>query len=127
MRRRVWIDAIATADDTVPGDRCVPGVIATVALIMINMVPRSKIMDGDGSYDDGSLTRARVWLLLSYVIAFASLVAAVWILIVHYENNADITGFQVWPGVAGVIQTVLINVSGLCWWSLRPSGESAYY
>ena len=28
--------------------------------------------------------RARVWLFLSYIVSFASIVAAVWVMIAHY-------------------------------------------
>ncbi len=72
-------------------------IIATVALVMINLIRRDELSDLD-PFDDAtfcryihekmlslssscrvlfSLCRARLWLFVSYVVSFASLIAAV--------------------------------------------------
>mmetsp|Transcript_13159 Transcript_13159/g.25116 ORF Transcript_13159/g.25116 Transcript_13159/m.25116 type:complete len:151 (-) Transcript_13159:193-645(-) len=122
----VWLDAIATSSTKVPGDRWVPGIIATVALLMINSVRRENLRAYD-PFDDGSDCRMRFWLFISYVVSFSSLVAAVWVLIQHYASNPGVTTSQdMWPGVAGVIQSTLILGSGLLFWLSRAPRYSPY-
>lgn len=38
-------------------------------------------------FDDGGFCRSRFWLFLSYVVSFASLIAAVWVLVQHYGEG----------------------------------------
>ena len=35
-------------------------------------------------FDDGSYCRSRFWLFVSYMVSFASIVGAVWVLLQHY-------------------------------------------
>lgn len=35
-------------------------------------------------FDDGSFCRSRFWLFVSYMVSFASIVGAVWVLLQHY-------------------------------------------
>lgn len=53
-------------------------------------------------FDEGVFCRSRFWLFISYVVSFASVVGAVWVLLGHYALNPDVT--TVWPGIAGLLQ-----------------------
>jgi hypothetical protein len=53
-------------------------------------------------FDEGVFCRSRFWLFISYVVSFASVAGAVWVLLGHYALNPDVT--NVWPGVAGLFQ-----------------------
>lgn len=53
-------------------------------------------------FDEGVFCRSRFWLFISYVVSFASVVGAVWVLLGHYALNPDVT--TVWPGIAGLFQ-----------------------
>ncbi len=64
-------------------------------------------------------------MLLSYIVSFASLIASVWVLIVHYQRNPEIVGSAA-MGVAGIVQCVLIVISGLVFWLARPAPDSYY-
>lgn len=122
----VWLDAIATATHKISGIQWIPGVIATLALLMINSVRRESLRAYD-PFDDGSDCRMRFWLFISYIVSFASVVGAVWILVAQYANNPQITDAQgMWPGVAGVIQSALILGSGLLFWLSRSPLYSPY-
>ena len=49
--------------------------------------------------------RSRFWLFISYIVSFASVVGAVWVLLGHYALNPDVS--TVWPGIAGLFQVSL--------------------
>ncbi len=48
--------------------------------------------------------RSRLWLFLSYIVSFASIVAAVWVEIAHYAHNPKLSSAEKWPGAAGIFQ-----------------------
>lgn len=81
------------------------GVIATLALVMINSVSNSSIR-GE-SYSEGCFgqTAARVWLFVGFLLDFAALIAASWILFGIYvvPGKSD-----VWPGLAVFLQNAFI-------------------
>jgi hypothetical protein len=106
----------------------IPGIVATLALLMINCVRRDDLQGAGGGlwgwatrstggqhgkeavqtddrltnrranrrppqpnpppdydpFDDGGFCRSRFWLFISYMVSFASLVGAVWVLAQHY-------------------------------------------
>lgn len=55
-------------------------------------------------FDEGVFCRSRFWLFISYVVSFASVVGAVWVLLGHYALNPDVP--TVWPGIAGLFQVI---------------------
>ncbi|GAX76275.1 hypothetical protein CEUSTIGMA_g3719.t1 [Chlamydomonas eustigma] len=121
-----WADAIALSPHRVPFDQYLPGIIATLALVMINLIRKDELADID-PFDDASYCRARVWLFLSYVVSFASLVAAVWVMIQHYSSNPDFTPAEKWPGAAGIFQVSFILGSALLFFISRTPGNSSSY
>ena len=56
-------------------------------------------------FDEGVFCRSRFWLFISYIVSFASVVGAVWVLLGHYALNPDVS--TVWPGIAGLFQVAL--------------------
>lgn len=120
-----WIDAVVCNDHTVPFPQYIPGIIATLALFMINVVRREELAEYD-SFDDASFCRARLWLFLSYVVSFGAITGAVWVLLQHYATNPDLTVHEKWPGVAGLFQVGLILGSGLLFFISRTSNEGGF-
>ncbi len=55
------------------------------------------------AFDEGVFCRSRFWLFISYVISFASVIGACWVLLQGYALSSD-EGSEVWPGVAGLFQ-----------------------
>ena len=82
----------------------IPGVISTIAMIMVNCVSNAAVR---GDVDAGCLgqTGVRLWTMLSFLLAFGGLIGACYILFGEYvakdESNA-------YPGVAGFLQNVFI-------------------
>jgi hypothetical protein len=91
---------------------------------MINCIRRENLREAD-VYDDGESSQTRMWLLLSYIVAFASLVGAVWSLFANYNPQHTNSG-DMWPGVAGIIQSVLIVAAGLMFWLTRTPTNNGF-
>uniref|UniRef100_A0A7S3R718 Transmembrane protein 50A n=1 Tax=Dunaliella tertiolecta TaxID=3047 RepID=A0A7S3R718_DUNTE len=108
-----WADACMLSPHKVPFDQYIPGLMATLALLMINVIRKQDLDEGD-PFDDAGVCRPRLWLFLSYLVSFGSVVGSVWVLVEHYEQNPDISSAaDKWPGVAGILQCSFILGSGL--------------
>ncbi|CAK0778991.1 hypothetical protein CVIRNUC_004677 [Coccomyxa viridis] len=119
-----WVDACAASGTQVPFVQYLPGIVATIALVMINAIRRDELEEYD-PFDEGVFCRSRFWLFISYIVSFASVVGAVWVLLGHYALNPDVS--TVWPGIAGLFQVTLILGAALLFWVARtPSSESSY-
>ncbi|XP_064629784.1 transmembrane protein 50B-like [Lineus longissimus] len=86
------------------------GVVATVALFIINSVSNGQVR-GD-AYTTGCMgqTGARVWLFTGFLLGFGALIAASWILFGLYVVPND---KPTWPGIAVFLQNALIFFSSL--------------
>ncbi|ESO09272.1 hypothetical protein HELRODRAFT_156430 [Helobdella robusta] len=86
------------------------GVISTIALFMINSVSNSLIRGEN--YTDGCIgsTGARIWLFTGFVLGFAALIAASWILFGVYVVPGKAI---VWPGVAIFLQNFFIFMGSM--------------
>ncbi|KAI0224538.1 Transmembrane protein 50A [Lamellibrachia satsuma] len=86
------------------------GVTGTIALFMINSVSSGQVR-GD-SYNSGCMgqTGARIWLFVGFLLSFASLISATWLLFGAYvvPQKSD-----VYPGIALVLQCSLIFFGSL--------------
>ncbi|CAG9464612.1 unnamed protein product [Pedinophyceae sp. YPF-701] len=107
-----WVDAVCSVDSKIPFPQWLPGFAATIAIVMINMMSRDEY-----EYDEGTECRAKSWLFISYIVSFGAVVSSVVVLIEGYAKNPDAT--SLWPGVAGIFQTVLILASGLVFFTTR--------
>ena len=87
-----------------------------------NPIPSNQNQEYD-PFDDGALCRSRFWLFLSYVVSFAALVAAVWVLAQDYALNPAMKGQPLWPGVAGVFQVTCILGAGLVFFVSRTPAD----
>eukprot|EP01062_Namystynia_karyoxenos_P041638 TRINITY_DN3035_c0_g2_i1.p2 TRINITY_DN3035_c0_g2~~TRINITY_DN3035_c0_g2_i1.p2 ORF type:complete len:173 (+),score=62.17 TRINITY_DN3035_c0_g2_i1:69-587(+) len=58
-----------------------PGLIGTIAFVMINMV-NPDMLKGSGSFlDEQDIVRAKAWFFFSVLIGFTALVLAIWMMI----------------------------------------------
>jgi len=100
----------------------VPGIISTIALIMVNIISYEAI-SGNGFLDDSSVLKARIWLFISFILAFGGLLGSGWILFAKYvipSNSDDGSGSgsptlpeDKWPGVALFLQNIFIFLSAI--------------
>uniref|UniRef100_A0A061SMH5 Salt tolerant protein n=1 Tax=Tetraselmis sp. GSL018 TaxID=582737 RepID=A0A061SMH5_9CHLO len=85
---------------------------------MINCTRREDLQSGDILNDDGRECRLKLWLFLSYCMAFGAIFGSVWLLF-----DCKSAGEHIWEGAAAVIQCLLIVLSALVMWLLRPPAE----
>lgn len=88
------------------------GVIATIALFMINAVSNEAVR-GDG-YTEGLCGShgARVWLFVGFLLSFGSLIASAWVLFGPYvADNTGTPPLPVGPGVSVFLQNLFIFFS----------------
>ncbi|KAH0989341.1 hypothetical protein GBA52_000824 [Prunus armeniaca] len=90
------------------------GIFASLAALMFNCVKKEDI--DYSPYEEGEW-RLKLWLFIAYVVAFVSLAASVGLLI---QDSLVTTGPPVWTGVAGVLQSVFVLISGLIYWTAHP-------
>ncbi|GFR45583.1 hypothetical protein Agub_g6977 [Astrephomene gubernaculifera] len=94
-----------------------PGLGATAAVLLMNCVSRQEVA---GEYlDEAATTRAKLLLLLSYLVSLGSLAGAVALLLAGAAGGGRAGGGgggDTWVGASGVLQCCLVLASGmLCW------------
>lgn len=112
----IFFDSIATSPTQVPATHYLPGVTASIALLMITGVKRSDVQDLD-PFDD-AYCRLRSWLLTAYIISFGAILGSVAVM------------FQAagaWGGLAVIFQVACILGAALIFFLSRSSSESAGY
>jgi len=87
------------------------GVVGTLSFFMINAVSNGHIR-GD-LYNTGCMGQrgARVWLFLGFLLGFAAVIAAMWILFAGYVVPGG--NRPQWPGIAIVLQNLFIFAGSL--------------
>ena len=113
----VWIDAVTCAYRKIPFAHHLPGIIMTLSIILINCVGKHELSNTFGN----SASRAKLWMLVSYVISMAALIGSLWSLAQNYAPTP-----HAWPGVAGVLQCAFILAGGLMFWGVRGQNDYGY-
>lgn len=88
-------------------------VVSTIAFFFVNAVSNGQIR-GD-TYTGGCMgqTGARIWLFIGFLLSFAGLIAATWILFQIYIIDKGNQYEGVWPGVAVFLQNLFIFVASI--------------
>lgn len=111
-----------TLPSQTPAVYYLPGVGATLALLMINCVRRDELSGSGGGYGDDTLSQKRAFLFVSYLASFGAVGGAVASLLVYFDKP----GHDQYTGVACVVQCVLIVAAALCYWATR-AVDGLYY
>lgn len=86
-------------------------ICGTIAMFMVNAVSNSQVR-GESMHESILGARgSRLWLMLGFVLSFASLVAALWIMFADYV--LVIGDHPTWPGVALFFHNFLIFTASL--------------
>ncbi|KAF6248358.1 hypothetical protein COO60DRAFT_1582182 [Scenedesmus sp. NREL 46B-D3] len=100
---------------------CIPGIVATIAVILMATISREDTDSYIGFGDDGEQCRTKCGLFIAYVAAFGSIAGAVVILLLLKQQGGDLM-----IGVGAVCQTAIICLSGLLTWLCKSSEGSDY-
>ncbi|KAI5633179.1 transmembrane protein 50A [Phthorimaea operculella] len=106
--------SVVNGDLMPPAHLC--GVFATLSLIMVNSVSNAQVR-GE-TYTGGCMgpRGARLWLFLGFVVGFASLIAACWVLFANFVSTtkSDAAGaHKTWTGVSLFLQNAFIFAASL--------------
>ncbi|XP_058804607.1 transmembrane protein 50B [Phymastichus coffea] len=103
------IDAHAKYPNYMAGAYHVCGIFGTLSLLMVNSVTNAQIR-GD-AYNGGCLgpRGAKGWLFIGFMMGFAAVIAACWILFADFVA----TDGPQWPGVSLFLQNVFIFLGSL--------------
>lgn len=84
------------------------GIFGTLSFIIVNSISNSQLRD-DG-YDSVNPRAAKGCLLLGFILGFSALTGSIWVLISEFGGG---TYPNPWPGIALLIQNVLIFLGSL--------------
>lgn len=99
-----------------------PGIVATLAMAMINLLPRRDLAEAGEGMEEGGEFRARLWLFVSFLIAAGAVAGSVAVLVLA-SQQPDLAGI----GVGSVLQCGLILGSSILFWAFRSGeGDSGY-
>merc|ERR1711991_85982 len=91
----------------------VPGMIGTLGMFMMQMVTPGSLNADSFNYSGTNVAgKARMWLLISFLLLFGGLIGGFWILFANYVSKGDEVISQ-WPGAAIVLSNFLVFVSAL--------------
>lgn len=105
------IDANATHPESIYGAYHVCGIIGTLSLFMVNAVSNAQVR-GD-SYAGGCMgpRGARAWLFMGFVLGFAAVIAACWILFAGFLGGNE--SVARWAGFELFLQNLFIFAGSL--------------
>ncbi|PVU89892.1 hypothetical protein BB559_004883 [Furculomyces boomerangus] len=130
----LFIDGLVIAKNTpdfgikIGFEDWVPGILATIGMIITNSIDMSLISDDNSFEYGGSRLASRVKLLLFIGIALIAggIAGSFAILVIKYLGNE--TGKNViYTGLTGVAQTILISISSFVLWLFNKSESSTEF
>ena len=96
-----------------------PAVFCSATNILMNLVSATQLSGRSGVFDDGNNKKAVLWFMCMLAGSFCCIGGAIWILAQQYGIGS--TGSE-WPGIALLLQTIFVTVSGLLFFFGRPKG-----
>eukprot|EP01087_Luapelamoeba_hula_P007189 TRINITY_DN1746_c1_g1_i1.p1 TRINITY_DN1746_c1_g1~~TRINITY_DN1746_c1_g1_i1.p1 ORF type:complete len:159 (-),score=23.47 TRINITY_DN1746_c1_g1_i1:200-676(-) len=125
----VWIDGAVIATHTdgyvnPPWYAYIIGVCGTVVFILMNMVSLNHMHPFALMFAHDMSAKVRAWLFVSFALGFGVLAAAIFVCVDSYGHEK---GTKVWPGVALVVQNVLLLVSSVLFLFARKIDEEDDY
>ena len=93
-----------------------PGLVGMLAFVLMNMMAPKDLSNEDSMLDERDLTLNRAWFFFSVIIMFVSLTLAI---IFHLNPYSHKNGYPSYPGIAMLLQSILIGVSSFIFFFAR--------
>jgi len=126
----VWIDshvyAVHIEDEViVTFPHYLPGIVNTIALIMMNLVSWTDL-NSNGLFSEGVSTKAKIFIFLAFVLGFGCVSASIWIAVQHWFQNTETEPKTQYPGVAIIVQNALIFGSACIYRFAKPQEDDGF-
>jgi hypothetical protein len=95
-----FFDGVVYAPDAFPWFHIVPGLVAVLSLIMLNLTNIDQLKQ---------IRAARAWAFISLTLSCMCIGAAIWITAVEYPPMIE----DNWPGVSIIVQTGMILLGSI--------------
>jgi len=128
----VWIDAFVWQNLTSTGDshppnlaHWIPAIVSTIALVLINIVSFKK-MENAAMWGEEVPKGVTFWLLFCFIIAFGSIVCAIWMAVANWFTNSDLVDgtWSYYAPVALICTTLGIFFASLLYMYKSASSKS---
>ncbi|XP_055607116.1 transmembrane protein 50A [Uranotaenia lowii] len=88
------------------------GILATISFFMVNSISND-MLNVNAGYTGGVLGESgiKVFLFIGFVLGFASIIAAIWIMIAEFATNGD--KIEKGPGYALLVHNIFIFFASL--------------
>jgi len=117
---RTWQNDVVAPEALRSGAYWAPGILASFGLVGLNLISWEAVVE-EGSFGDGVVVCARLWILCSLVLLFGGLGTAIWCLVTDLQTPK---GWHA-GGICTFIQTLLILVAAFVFRLVRRSGDHA--
>ncbi len=117
------ISGIITANQNLQGFMwyfSLPAVFCTLTNVLMNLVSSAQLSSRGGVFDDGGNKKATVWFILMLAGSVCCIGGAVWVLAENY-GSTSVAG--PWPGIALLLNTSFVTISGLLFFFGRPKSS----
>eukprot|EP01132_Coremiostelium_polycephalum_P009303 gene9303-11404_t len=85
-----------------------PGVFATLALVMSNIVKLDSLYSSSFLSEETTSKKIKIWLFISFAINFGCIAGAIWIMAAVFMPPHNTNSAAQWPGIALTLQNLLI-------------------
>jgi len=103
-----------------------PGIINTIALVLMNIVSWTDL-NSNGLFSEGVSTKAKILIFVAFVLGFGCVSASIWIAVVHWFQNTETVPKTTYPGVALIVQNVLIFGSAIMYRFAKPQDDDGAF
>ena len=112
----LWVDACAVASaqygESPHGTYWIPGVLASLGHIMLNLITWEAVSESDTLLEGGGACLAKAWVFVAFCLSFGGILGSIWIL-VQESRSPSMAEASVAVATKLLFQTALVFFSGL--------------
>eukprot|EP00755_Sulcionema_specki_P021865 Sspe_Gene.75131::Locus_46948_Transcript_1_1_Confidence_1.000_Length_638::g.75131::m.75131 len=91
------------------GREWAPGLVGFVAFFMTNLITPQHLQTGSGlDLEENQVNMNKAWFFFSVLVSFTSVILSIWMMIENFSGGSGKKGY---PGIALLLQTLLLMMS----------------